>query len=202
MKYVNIYGNKREIGKKASRLIRLSGKVPCILYGKNINIPFSTSLESLKKIIYTSEIYVVILKIEDFDKSIKTIRKEIQFDPVNDKILHVDFYEIDQYKPILLEIPVKTVGRPIGVEKGGEFYSFIRKLKIKANLCDIPIHIEINISSLDIGDRIIVENLYNDKYTILAPPHTLIARVKNSRIVKNTQEEENKKEKEKEGKEK
>ncbi|WP_341665346.1 50S ribosomal protein L25 [Blattabacterium cuenoti] len=203
MKYVNIYGNKRNIGKKAVRFIRLSGKVPCILYGKNINIPFSIPLESLKKIVYTTKIYGVVLKIEGYDKSINAIRKEIQFDPVNNKILHVDFYKIDQSKPIILEIPVKPVGRPIGVEKGGEYYSFIRKLKVKASPYNMPESIELNINFLDIGDRIIVEDLYNNdnKYTILHPSHTLIARVKSSRtIIKSSPEEENKEGKEKENK--
>ncbi|WP_341652719.1 50S ribosomal protein L25 [Blattabacterium cuenoti] len=201
MKYVNIYGNKRPIGKKSVRFIRLSGKIPCILYGKNINIPFSISLESLKKIVYTTEIYGVILKIEGYDQSINAIRKEIQFDPVNNKILHVDFYKIDPSKPIILEIPIKTVGRPIGVEKGGVYYSFIRKLKVKASPYNMPEFIELNINFLDIGDRIIVEDLYNDQYTILHPSHTLIARVKSSRtIIKSSQEEENQEGKEKENK--
>ncbi|WP_341654516.1 50S ribosomal protein L25 [Blattabacterium cuenoti] len=202
MKYVNIYGNKRTIGKKAVRFIRKSGNIPCILYGKNINIPFSISLESLKIIVYTTEIYGVTLKIEGYDQSINAIRKEIQFDPVNNKILHVDFYKIDQSNPIILEIPVKTVGRPIGVEKGGEYYSFIRKLKVRASPYNMPESIELNINFLDIGDRIIVEDLYNDKYTILHPSHTLIAQVKSSRtIIKSSQEEENKEGKEKENKE-
>lgn len=200
MKYINIYGHKRDIGKKAVRSIRLSGKIPCILYGKNINIPFSTSLESLRKIVYATEACGVILQIEGEDQSIHAIRKEIQFDPVNDKILHVDFYKIDKFKPIVLEIPIKSFGRSIGVAKGGEYYSPIRKLKVKANTENMPEYIKLNINSLDIGDRITVENLYNDQYTILHPNHTLIASVKNSRtIIKNSQEQE---EKNQEGKEK
>ncbi|WP_185857442.1 50S ribosomal protein L25 [Blattabacterium cuenoti] len=201
MKYVNIYGYKRDIGKKAVRSIRLSGKVPCILYGKNTNIPFSTSLESLKKIIYTTEVYGIILQIEGYDRSINAIRKEIQFDPVNEKILHVDFYKIDKFKSIILEIPIKSFGRPVGVEKGGEYHLNIRKLKVKANSHNMPEHIKLNINSLDIGDRITIEDLYNDKYTILHPSHTLIASVKNSRtIIKGAQEEENQEGKEKENK--
>ncbi|WP_341656500.1 50S ribosomal protein L25 [Blattabacterium cuenoti] len=197
MKYVNIYGNKRKIGKKYVRFIRNSGKIPCILYGKNINIPFSIPLESLKKIVYTTEIYGITLKIEGYDQRINAIRKEIQFDPVNNKILHVDFYKINQSKPIILEIPVKTVGRPIGVEKGGEYYSFIRKLKVKASPSNMPESIELNINFLDIGDKIIVKDLYNDQYTILHPSHTLISRVKSSRtIIKSSQEKENQEEKE------
>ncbi|WP_185867267.1 50S ribosomal protein L25 [Blattabacterium cuenoti] len=197
MKYVNIYGYMRNIGEKAVRSIRDSGRIPCILYGKNINIPFSTSLESLRKIVYTTEVYGIVLKIEGYDQSINAIQKEIQFDPVNDKILHVDFYKIEKLKPIILEIPVKSFGRPIGVTKGGEYNSSVRKLRVKAYPSDIPEYIKLNINSLDIGDRIIVEDLYNDQYTILHPSHTLIASVKNSRTtIKGTEEESN------EGKEK
>ncbi|AGW86248.1 50S ribosomal protein L25 [Blattabacterium sp. (Nauphoeta cinerea)] len=193
MKYVNIYGHKRDLGKKAVRSIRLSGNIPCILYGKNMNIPFYSSLENLRKIVYTIEIYGVILKIEGYDKSINAIRKEIQFDPVNEKILHVDFYKIDKSKSMTLEIPVKSFGRPIGVAKGGKYYSPVRKLKVKASIDNMPEYIQFNIDSLDIGDKITVGDLYNNQYTILHPSHTLIANVKNTRtIVKGAQEEENK----------
>ncbi|WP_185863372.1 50S ribosomal protein L25 [Blattabacterium cuenoti] len=200
MKYINIYGYKRDFGKKAVRNIRLSGNIPCILYGKNINIPFYSSLESLRKIIYTVEIYNVVLKIEGHDKSINAIRKEIQFDPVKEKILHVDFYKIDKSKSITLEIPVKSFGRPIGVTKGGEYYSTVRKLKVKTSIDNMPEYIQFNIDSLDIGDKITVGDLYNNQYTILHPSHTLIANVKNTRtIIKGAPEEDNK-EKEKDDK--
>ncbi|WP_185869164.1 50S ribosomal protein L25 [Blattabacterium cuenoti] len=198
MKYVNIYGQKRNVGKKAVRSIRLSGKIPCILYGKDINIPFFTSLENLKKIVYTTEFHGVIIQIEGYE-NINAVRKEIQFDPVNDKILHVDFFQINESKPIILEIPIKFFGRPIGVSKGGEYYSPIRKLKIKAFPSNIPEYIKLNIDSLDIGDKIIVDDLYNSQYVILHSSNTLIARVKNSRInIKESQEENKEDQKEKE----
>ncbi|WP_185876956.1 50S ribosomal protein L25 [Blattabacterium cuenoti] len=199
MKYLNIYGKKRSIGKKAVRSIRLSKEIPCILYGKNINIPFSTSLESLKKIVYTREVCGVIIQLEEYSEKITAIKKEIQFDPVSEKILHADFFQIDESKIIVLEVFIKFSGRPIGVYKGGEYYSAIKKLKIKAFPSNIPKYIKLNISTLDIGDRITVENLYNDKYVILHPSNTLIASVKNSRLnVKSTQEENQESNKEKE----
>ncbi|WP_185862257.1 50S ribosomal protein L25 [Blattabacterium cuenoti] len=201
MKYINIYGEKRNVGKKSVRSIRLSGKVPCILYGKNINIPFSTSLESFKKIVYTTKVYGVIIKIEGYDKNINAIQKEIQFDSIKNEILHADFCIIDELQPIILEIPIKFFGRPIGVIKGGEYYSTVRKIKVKAFPSNIPEYIKLDISSLDIGDRITVENLYNNQYTILHPSHSLIARVKNSRITKvDKEEEENKEDQKKEKK--
>ncbi|AWU44441.1 50S ribosomal protein L25 [Blattabacterium punctulatus] len=188
MQYINIYGKKRNIGKKYIESIRSSGKVPCILYGKNINIPFSTSLESFKNLIYTSKIHWVNIQIEG-ENNINAVQKEIQFDPISEKILHVDFCKIDQKKSIILEIPVKTFGRPIGVSKGGEYYSTIRKLKIKAIPSFFPEYIKLDISNLDIGEKITVKDIYPKEYTILHPTNTLIARVKHSRITTTSTEE-------------
>ncbi|WP_185855623.1 50S ribosomal protein L25 [Blattabacterium cuenoti] len=196
MKYINIYGEKRNIGKKQVYFTRIFGKIPCILYGNNINIPFSASLDDLKKIVYTSEVRGAIITLKGCNKKIKAIRKEIQFDPVKDKILHVDFYKIDESKPIILYTPLKSFGRPIGVSKGGIYYSPIRKLKIKAFPSNIPDYIKLNVNSLDIGDRITVKNLHNEKYSILHSDNTLVARVKFSRTIeKISQDEENKEKK-------
>ncbi|WP_185851694.1 50S ribosomal protein L25 [Blattabacterium cuenoti] len=194
MQYVNIYGRKRNVGKKAIRSIRLSGGIPCILYGKNINIPFWTFLEeNLKKLVSESKIYWVSLQIEgDGKKNINAVKKEIQLDPISEKILHIDFCKIEESKPITLEIPIKTFGRPIGVSKGGEYSSFIRKLKVKALPSYFPENIELDINKLDIGDKITVKDLTTKKYTILHPLNTLLARVKPSRVTlkdKETQED-------------
>ncbi|WP_185866702.1 50S ribosomal protein L25 [Blattabacterium cuenoti] len=186
MQYVNISGKKRNIGKKVLETIRLSGEVPCILYGKNINIPFSTSLDTFKKLLYTQEFYWVSIQIEGEKKNIKAVKKEIQFDPISEKILHADFCKIEDCKPIILEIPIKTFGRPIGVSKGGEYYSPIRKLKVKAIPSSFPKYIKLDIQSLDIGDRITVKDLLKKEYNILHPLNTLLARVKTSRIISTT----------------
>ncbi|WP_317168599.1 50S ribosomal protein L25 [Blattabacterium cuenoti] len=201
--YVNIYGKKRRIGKKAIHTIRLSGGIPCVLYGKNVNIPFWTSLEkNLKKLVYTSEVCWVSIQIEGYDKNINAVQKEIQFDPISEKILHVDFCQIEESKPITLEIPVKTFGRPIGVSKGGEYHSPIRTLKVKAIPSYFPKYINLDISKLDIGDKIKVKDLSLTKeYTILHPLNTLLARVNSSRAIikeKETQEEKEIKTQEKE----
>ncbi|WP_113738429.1 50S ribosomal protein L25 [Blattabacterium clevelandi] len=204
MQYINIYGKKRNIGKKEIESIRSSGEVPCILYGKNINIPFSTSLESFKNLVYTSKIHWVNIQIEG--KNINAVQKEIQFDPISEKILHADFWKIDKKKSIILEIPVKTFGRPIGVSKGGEYDSTIRKLKIKAIPSFFPEYIKLDISHLDIGEKITVKDIYPKGYTILHPKNTLIARVKHSRITateeKKTDPISNKKESQEENKKK
>ncbi|WP_185883039.1 50S ribosomal protein L25 [Blattabacterium cuenoti] len=193
MKYINIYGNKRNTGKKELRIIRSSGRIPCILYGKNMNIPFSISLDTLKKVIYRSELCGFIIQLEKFNENIKAIRKEVQMHPINDQILHIDFYKIDPLKSIIIEIPIKFVGRPIGVSKGGTFYSPLKKIKVKAKIQDLPDAIHIDIGNLNIGGKITVENIHNKTYQILLPMKTLIASVKISRtIIKNTTEEQDK----------
>ncbi|WP_185872860.1 50S ribosomal protein L25 [Blattabacterium cuenoti] len=199
MKYINVYGKKRHIGKKASQLIRKYGDIPCILYGKDIDIPipFSISLNSMNKFIYQSNIYYILLEIEGEKEKITAVKKEIQFDPVSDNIIHVDFFKINENKPIILDIPIKSVGRSIGIAKGGVYYSLIRKLKIKTLPKFCPEYIEFDISNLDIGDKIVVKDIYkNKKYIILHSMNTLIAKVKPTRIIDNKEEtlEKNKKE--------
>ncbi len=190
MKYITIYGKKRNIGKKYISSIRSNNYIPCIVYCKNINIPFFTLKNNLQKILYRKEVFGFIINIEGKNNNIKAIKKEIQLNPVNNNILHVDFYKINELIPIILEIPIKFFGRPIGVTKGGEYYSPIKKLKIKALVRNIPNYIELNISHLDIGDRIYSVNLKNEKYKILNPDDTLIASVKTSRSNKITSQEE------------
>ncbi|WP_185882520.1 50S ribosomal protein L25 [Blattabacterium cuenoti] len=197
MKYINVYGKKRHTGKKASQLIRKYGEIPCILYGKYIDrpIPFSISLDSMNKFIYQSNIYYIILQIEGEKEKITAVKKEIQFDPVSDKIIHVDFFKINENKPIILDIPIQSVGRSIGVAKGGVYYSLIRTLKVKTLPKFCPEYIEFDISYLDIGDKIIVKDIYkNKKYIILHSMNTLIAKVKPTRTIDNkeTLEENNK----------
>ncbi|WP_185865126.1 50S ribosomal protein L25 [Blattabacterium cuenoti] len=190
MKYINIYGEERNTkNRNYINFIRKSKKIPCILYGKNINIPFSTSLEVLKDIILNTDIFGIILTLKGIDKPIKAIKKEVQYDPVKDNILHVDFYKIDKLTPIILNIPIKFSGIPIGVSKGGEYYSPIKNLKIKALPYNIPEFININIDSLDIGDKMNVKEIKNDKFIILNPDNTLIIRIKDTRTSRVNKEE-------------
>ncbi|WP_185877479.1 50S ribosomal protein L25 [Blattabacterium cuenoti] len=191
MKYITIYGEKRNIVKKC---IRSNNKIPCILYGKNINIPFFSSLEEIKKIVFNKKICGVIIKLKINDNqynNIKAIHKEIQFDPVKDNILHVDFYKIEESTPIILHIPIIFIGRPIGVSKGGECFIPIKKLKIKVFPINIPEYIKIDINHLDIGNKIIIKDLKKENYTILHSYNTLLVKIKKSRKSNISQNEDN-----------
>lgn len=186
MNAITIQGKKREsVGKSSTRTLRNAGKVPCVVYGRNTNIQFSTPIASFKELVYTHEVHTVVIELDaDSKKSaqkIEAIVQEIQFHPVSDEILHADFYQLDKNKPITLKIPIKTIGRSAGVTKGGEYIAPLKKLKIKALPANLPDYIKLDIRILEIGDRISVREIRTDKYTILHPDSTVVAAVRASR---------------------
>ena len=158
MKEIDVTGKKRsETGKKASKLLRKEGFVPCNLYGeaKDENglpkaLPFVVSMKELRKIVYTPHIYVINLIIDG--ESHTAIMKELQFHPVTDALLHVDFYEINDQKPITIGIPVKLNGLAQGVRDGGRMNLSVRKLNVTAKYQDIPEHLDIDVTSIKVGE--------------------------------------------------
>ena len=144
MKSIEIKGSLRtETGKKATRELRKDNGIPCVLYGtqkdengNQVATHFTVPTEGLRNLVYTPHIYVVDLNIDG--KIVNAIMKDIQFHPVTDKILHVDFYQIDESKPIVMEVPVKLEGLAEGVKAGGKLALQIRKLKVKALYNVIP----------------------------------------------------------------
>ena len=138
MKSINVKGTARtETGKKATRELRKNGNVPCNLYGEskgengeNTAMSFYTSQEELRKLVYSPDIYSVNLNIDG--KECKAIMKELQFHPVTDQLLHVDFYEITEEKPIVMEVPIQMTGLAEGVKAGGKLAASVRKLKVRA----------------------------------------------------------------------
>ena len=136
MKSIDVKGTARPAtGKKASRDIRKAGAVPCNLYGEAkgenglpVAVSFSATQEELRKLVYTPDIYSVNLNIDG--KECKAIMKELQFHPVTDALLHVDFYEITETKPIVMEVPIKLNGLAEGVKAGGKLAASVRKLKV------------------------------------------------------------------------
>ena len=118
MKVFELKGTVREsVGKKATKALRATDSVPCVLYGGKENVHFQVTNSALRKLIYTPNVYVVDLTIGD--KNVKAIMKEIQFHPVKDDVLHIDFYEVTENKPIVVEIPVRLEGLAAGVRAGG-----------------------------------------------------------------------------------
>ena len=192
MKEFNLKGVKRSaVGKKASREERKEGNIPCVVYGlkkdengQTVATSFVAPMESLRKLIYSPDIFVVNLDIDG--EQCKAVMREIQFHPVKDTVLHVDFYQITEGKPITMAVPIVFDGHAQGVRDGGEFYSMTRRLKVLANYEDIPEKLHVDITDLVIGKRINVGDLNFPKLQLVDPAQSLVCGVRTTRVVATT----------------
>ncbi len=190
MKSITIKGSEREsVGKKATKALRNAGKVPCVIYGGEKPLHFSAEELSFRDLVYTSNAHTVVVKL-DKEKKLRAVMQDIQFHPVTDKIIHVDFYQLFDDKPVTMAIPVKLHGSSPGVRNGGRLLFRNRKLDIKALPDHLPDSFDIDISQLKIGDNITVESLLNDDFTILHPDNTVVVQVKTARAAIVIEEEE------------
>ena len=181
MKSITINGSKREsVGKSSSRLLRNAGQVPCVLYGGEGPIHFSAPELAFSKLVYTANAYTVVIAFGE-KESYNAILQDIQFHPVSDKILHIDFYQLFDDKKISMDIPVKLNGNPIGVKLGGNLQRDKRKLRIKALPTNLPDNLEIDISELNIGDKVYITELFNENYEFLHPDNTVVCQVRRAR---------------------
>ncbi|MFL2587372.1 MAG: 50S ribosomal protein L25/general stress protein Ctc [Flavobacteriaceae bacterium] len=182
MKSITIKGSKREsVGKLASKALRNADKVPCVLYGSEKPIHFSANELDFSKLVYTPNAHTVVIDLDE-GKKINAILQDIQFHPVSDKILHVDFYQVFDDKPVTMEIPVIFEGSAPGVLISGGVLSINkRKLKIRAVPSSLPDFITADISGLELGNKLLIEELKSDNYTILHPDNTVICKVRTSR---------------------
>lgn len=184
---INLSGAKRTAtGKKASKIMRKEGVVPCNLYGEKKGenglpeaLAFSVPFSELRKAIYTPNVYVVNLNI-DGEKHMAII-KEMQFEPVTDAVLHVDFLEITAEKPIVVGIPVSLKGLAAGVRLGGRMSLSVRQLKVKAPYTQIPEKLEVDVTNLEIGKSIKVGNLSYEGLELVTPAEVVVCSVKMTR---------------------
>lgn len=180
MKSITIKGSKREsVGKKATKALRNAGMVPCVLYGGNESIHFSAAQLAFSKLVFTPNVYTATIDVDG--KTYEAVLQDIQFHPVTDKIIHVDFYQLVADKAIAMDIPVRLVGTAKGTIVGGALRHNMRKLRVKAIPANLPDFIEADITSLEIGHKLSVSTLLNDKYTFLHPDNTVVAQVRMSR---------------------
>jgi len=186
MKEINVTGKKRtDLGKKASKLLRKEGYVPCNLYGeakedgKPVAMAFAVPMSEMRKIVYTPHIYVINLIIDG--ESHTAVMREQQFHPVSDALLHVDFYEVNDQKPITIGIPVKLNGLAQGVRDGGRMNLNIRKINVTAPYQVIPEHLDIDVTSLGLGKSIKVGQLSFDGLEIATNPEVVVCTVKATR---------------------
>ena len=188
MKSLTIKGSKREsVGKAATKALRNAGRVPCVLYGGGEPLHFSADERAFKNLVYTPETHTVVIELEDGSKH-EAIMQDIQFHPVSDKILHVDFYRLFQDKEITVLVPVKTEGVAPGIIKGGALSLTMKKLKVRALPANLPDAVVVDINKLDIGDKVYVSELRNDKYKLMHPDNVVVVQVKMSRAAMKTTE--------------
>ena len=191
MKSIEVKGTARTIAERSSeqaralKAIRKDNGVPCVLYGGSENIHFTVSADGLRNLVYTPHIYVVDLVIDG--KKINAIMKDIQFHPVKDTILHVDFYQIDESKPIVMEVPVQMEGLAEGVKAGGKLALQIRKLKVKALYNLIPERLVVNVTNLGLGKTIKVGELNYEGLTLLNAKEAVVCAVKLTRAARGAQ---------------
>ena len=183
METIKIAGVKRDaFGKKETKAIRKAGQVPCVIYGNGTTVHFSVDARALKPLIYTPQSYLVEFDIEG-DTEMGVMR-EVQYHPVNDQILHVDFYHIIPGKPIAIDVPVKLTGNSEGVKQGGKLILSKRKIRISATMENLPDSLEVDVTSLGLGKSIFVGDLKFDNIAILTPATTAICAVKMTRAAR------------------
>lgn len=181
MKSFELKGESRTIAERSSdqakalKAMRRQNRIPCVIYGGEKNINFSVAFEDVRKLVYTPHIYVVDLYI-DGEKH-NAILKELQFHPVKDTILHIDFLEINEEKPIVMNVPIKLNGLPEGVKAGGKLMQARRSLKVKALYNVIPEHLDIDVTDLKLGKSKKVADLHFDGLELVDPKTAVICSV-------------------------
>ena len=180
MKSITIKGSKREsVGKVATKALRNAGMVPCVIYGGNEPVHFSAEEKAFKKLVYTPDVFTASLEVDG--QKTTAILQDIQFHPVSDRILHVDFYQLFDDKEVTMNIPVKLTGTSPGVLNGGSLRFTNRKLKVKALPSNLPDFISADISGLKIGSKLLISSLFNEVYTFMHPDNTVVVQVRTSR---------------------
>ena len=182
MKTLTLTGTKRtSVGKKESNALRRDGKVPCILYGGKDVIHFEATEKDFKHLVYTPDVHMI--KLDVGGSQVDAILKEIQFHPVTDRIQHVDFLEVISDKPVVMDIPVKLNGTPVGVKEGGKLLKKLAKIRIKGLISKIPGTIELDVENMKIGDYIRIKDLKYDGVKFLHTPAVTVVAVKVTREV-------------------
>ena len=188
MKTIVINGSfRKELGKKSSKVLRKALNVPCVIYGGKENIHFYTHENNFKNLVYTPDAHLVNLKIEG--KEYNAVLKEIQFHPVSDRIIHVDFTEVAVDKPVIIGIPIKVTGDSVGVKAGGKLRIRRRNLLVKGYANEIPEFLPVDITELKIHQSVKVGDLSFDKIELLDPKRSMVLAVATSRVAQKTPEE-------------
>jgi len=183
MKTIELKGEiRQDVGKRSTKKARRSDQVPAVLYGQKEVIHFTTDLKELGFLVYTPNVYIVDLNIDG--KKHQAVIKDMQFHPVTDKILHVDFLEINKEKPVSIRVPVQLHGFARGVQQGGKLKAEMRRLHVKGLIKDLPDNLDIDVTKLGLGQTIKVRDLTFNGLQMLDPRNTVVASVKLTRAAK------------------
>jgi large subunit ribosomal protein L25 len=189
MKSVSISASKRvDLGKKEAKLSRAAGNIPCVIYGGKTNQHFTVKENALNNLVYTPNVYSVAIDIEG--TSINALIKDIQFHPVTDRILHIDFIELVPGQHVNTLIPIVFEGSSIGVRNGGKLRKTLRKLSIRSTPENLPDNVTIDIAPMTIGEKVYVKDLEAPNFDILTAGSSVIVAVKTARGVVSEDEEE------------
>jgi len=188
MKSVSISAEKRvDLGKKEAKALRAAGKVPCVVYGGENIQHFAATEVAFNNLVYTPNVYAVAIDIEG--STVNALIKDIQFHPVTDRIIHIDFIELTPGKEVNTEIPVVINGNAIGVRNGGKLRKTLRKLSVRSTPENLPDAITLDISDMKIGDKIYVRDIDADKFDILTSGNAVVVAVKTARNIIEEEEE-------------
>lgn len=182
MKSLTIKGTKRVgLTKQELKKLRADGNVPCVLYGGKENVHFCTEALKLRDLVYSPNVYTVNLDVDG--EQHQAVMQDIQFHPVTDKILHIDFLLLQNNKPVSIAVPVTVKGSAEGVKQGGKLIQKMRKMQISALPANLPDDIEIDVTALGIGQAVKVSNIQRDNITLLDSPNNIIVAVRTTRNV-------------------
>ena len=182
MKHIELKGQIREAGNKAAvKAVRRAGQVPCNIYGLGMeNILFSVDAQDLKTITHTPNSYIINLELSN-GTTMYAVLHEVQYHPVSDEALHVDFIAVNEEKPITIEVPVLVTGHSEGVKMGGKLLVSSRKLRVSAMMNNLPDVLEVDSTHLMIGKQIVAGDLNYEGVTIVSPKATIICSVRPTR---------------------
>ena len=172
---------RKDLGKKNSKDMRRQAIVPCVMYGGEKNLHFSAHENQFKKLVYTPDIFQVRLEVDG--QAFDAVMQDIQFHPVTDRILHIDFVQVFPDRKVTVNLPLRLTGSSVGILAGGKLRQRRRYLKVKGLIKDMPDRLEIDLTHLDIGDSLKIGDLSYDNLEILDPSRAMVAGVVSSRLI-------------------
>lgn len=180
MKKAQLSGSSRaNVGKKDAKALRNAGLVPCVLYGNGTQTHFSIKDIAIQKLVYNPDVFQIELDIDG--KKASAVIQDLQQNPITDKVMHVDFLELDAKKPVKVGLPVRVVGSSRGVLAGGKLMQVFRRLRVEALPADLPEAITVDITKLRIGQSIRVKDLESDGLKLLEAKNAVVVAVKMAR---------------------